>query len=68
MEKPPPYSDGKVANREIRIWHLVIRNWMMDKSKAPRHKVDGGTIYNRAEGFGICPSFKDHFLSRRAKP
>jgi hypothetical protein len=20
------------------------------------------------EGFWICPSFKDHFLSRRAKP
>jgi hypothetical protein len=23
-------------------------------------------IYNLAEGFGMCPSFKDHFLSRRA--
>jgi hypothetical protein len=20
------YSDGKVANREIRVWHLVIEN------------------------------------------
>jgi hypothetical protein len=25
-------------------------------------------IYNRAQGFWICPSFKDQFLSRRAKP
>jgi hypothetical protein len=31
-------------------------------------KLDSGTIYNRAEGFGICPSFKDQFLSRRAIP
>jgi hypothetical protein len=22
----PPYSDGKVANREIRVWHFVIEN------------------------------------------
>jgi hypothetical protein len=36
---PPPYRDEKVANREIRIWHLVVENgyWMMDKSKTPRH-------------------------------
>jgi hypothetical protein len=31
-------------------------------------KLDRDTIYNRAEGFGICPSFKDRFLSRRAEP
>jgi hypothetical protein len=31
-------------------------------------KLDSGTIYNRAEGFWICLSFKDQFLSRRAKP
>ena len=37
-----PYSDEKVANRDIRIWHF--------------------------EAFWIRPSFKDHFLSRRAKP
>jgi hypothetical protein len=22
----PPYSDAKVANRDIRVWHLVIEN------------------------------------------
>jgi hypothetical protein len=35
------YSDEKVANREIRVWHFVIENGyrMMDKSKTPRHKV-----------------------------
>ena len=25
-------------------------------------KLDSGTIYNRAEGFWICLSFKDRFL------
>jgi hypothetical protein len=25
-------------------------------------------VANRAEGFGMCLSFKDHFLSRCAKP
>jgi hypothetical protein len=47
------YSDAKVANRDFRVWLGT--------------KLDSGTIYNRAEGFGICPSFKDHFPSRRAK-
>jgi hypothetical protein len=37
---------------------------MMDKSKTPRYKVSG-TIPNGLEGFWICPSFKNHFLSRR---
>ena len=23
---PPPYCDAKVANHEIRVWHLVIEN------------------------------------------
>jgi hypothetical protein len=42
---------------------------MMDKSKNPLGtKLDSSTIYNRAEGFWIRPSFKDRFLSRRAKP
>jgi hypothetical protein len=37
----PAYSDEKIANRDIRVWHLVIENGycMMDKSKTPRHKV-----------------------------
>jgi hypothetical protein len=39
---------------------------MMDKSKTPPHKLDSGTIPNGLEGFWICPSFKDPFLSRRA--
>jgi hypothetical protein len=34
---------------------------MMDP-KPPGTKLDSGTIYNRAEGFWICPSFKDLFL------
>jgi hypothetical protein len=39
--RAPAYSDEKVANREIRVWHFVIENGycMMDKSKTPRHKV-----------------------------
>jgi hypothetical protein len=31
-------------------------------------KLDSGTIPNGLEGFWIRPSFKGHFLSRRAKP
>jgi hypothetical protein len=32
-------------------------------------KLESGTlIFNRAEAFWLCPSLKDHFLSRRAKP
>jgi hypothetical protein len=31
-------------------------------------KLDSGTIPNGLEGFWIRPSFKDRFLSRRAKP
>ena len=46
------YSDEKVANREIRVWHFVIENGyrMMDKAKTPRHKLDRGMIYNRTKG------------------
>jgi hypothetical protein len=34
-----PYSDEKVANRDIRVWHGVTENGpeMMNKSKTPRH-------------------------------
>jgi hypothetical protein len=39
----------------------------MDKSKTLGTKLDSGTIPNGLEGFWI-PSFKDSFLSRRAKP
>jgi hypothetical protein len=30
--------------------------------------IDRAAIQLCAEGFWICPSFKDQFLSRRAKP
>jgi hypothetical protein len=35
----PPYSDEKVANRDIRVWHGATENGprMMDKSQTPRH-------------------------------
>jgi hypothetical protein len=39
---------------------------MMDKPLGT--KLDSGTILNGLEGFWICPSFKEPFLSRRAKP
>jgi hypothetical protein len=26
----PAYSDEKVANRDIRIWHLVDREWLLN--------------------------------------
>jgi hypothetical protein len=41
---------------------------MMDESKTLGEKLDSGTIPNGLEGFWIRPSFKDSFLSRRAKP
>jgi hypothetical protein len=64
------YGDDKVANRNIRAWHGATENgpWMMYKSKHLGRKLDSGTIYNRAEGFWICPSFNRHSLSRSAKP
>jgi hypothetical protein len=45
---------------------LVLEWWTNPKPLGT--KLDSGTIYNRAEGFWICPSFRDHFLSRRAEP
>jgi hypothetical protein len=39
----------------------------MDKSKTLDTKLDSGMIPNGLEGFWIRPSFKDPFLSRRAK-
>jgi hypothetical protein len=42
---------------------------MMDQSKTPRHKVrERHDLQSRLGFFWICPSFKDHFLWRRAKP
>jgi hypothetical protein len=47
------YSDEKVENLD---------------PKPLGTKLDSGTNYNSAEGFWIYLSFKDQFLSRRAKP
>jgi hypothetical protein len=44
---------------------MAIESWTNPKPLCT--KLDSGTIPNGLEGFGIRPSFKDTFLSRRAK-
>jgi hypothetical protein len=44
---------------------MAIERWTNPTPQGT--KLDSGTIYNHAEGFWICPSFKGQFLSRRAK-
>jgi hypothetical protein len=47
---------------------LRDREWLLNDGQTQNpsaHKLDSGTIYNRAGGFWICLSFKDHFLSRQ---
>jgi hypothetical protein len=52
------YSDEKVANRDIR---LARREEWLTNPKPLGTKLDSGTIYNRAEGFWICPHSKISF-------
>jgi hypothetical protein len=66
----PLYSDEKSCYRDIRM-ALRDREWLLNDGQIQNpsaQRLDSGTIYSHAEGFGICPSFKDHFLSRRANP
>jgi hypothetical protein len=49
---------------------LRDREWLLIDGQNPKPlgtKLASGTIPNALEGFWICPSFKDPFLSRRAK-
>jgi hypothetical protein len=67
MLAPLRYGDAKGANRNVGDFGWGIAH--AAPAVSPRHD---GTPYPGATrttlGFGICPSFKDHSLSRRAKP
>jgi hypothetical protein len=61
----------KVANRNGRAFRWEVAHAAVTR----RQPISLYTMVPRAEGytyttrkFGICLSFKDHFLSRRAKP
>jgi hypothetical protein len=64
------YSDEKVANRDVRdSGGRSLTGPLRDARRFPSarwYPVPGAT--RTPLGFGICPSFKDHFLSPRAKP
>jgi hypothetical protein len=57
------YSDAKVANRDVRDFGWEIAHAAVTTRWYPVPRATRTTL-----GFGICPSFKGHFLSRRAKP
>jgi hypothetical protein len=67
-----PYSDAK---RKLRIVTLVVSGRSLTR---PLHDAPPIPLYTTVPGvpgatrttlgFGICPSFKGYFLSRRAKP
>jgi hypothetical protein len=64
----PPYSDGKRCGKGFRVGDRS-RAPLRDARRFPStrwYPVPGAT--RTTLGFGICPSFKGHFLSRRAKP
>jgi hypothetical protein len=48
-------------------WSRMAIEWWTNP-KPLGTELDSGTIPNGLEGFWIRPSFKDPFLSRRAKP
>ena len=54
---------NKFANRRFRVGD---RSRGRFATPADFHQHDSSSY--RATGFGICPSFKEHSLSRRAKP
>ena len=65
------YSDEQVANRNDRDfgWEISLTRPLRDAHRFPStrwYPVPGAT--RTTLGFGIRPSFKDPFLSRRAKP
>ena len=64
------YCDAKVANREIKGLALG-REWLFNDGQiqSPLAQSQIAARFTIVpEGFWICPSFKDHFLSRRVKP
>jgi hypothetical protein len=64
-----PPCDGKVANcRDFRGFGWGIAHGAVSRRPpiSLYTTVPGAT--RTTLGFGICPSFKGHFLSRRAKP
>jgi hypothetical protein len=66
-----PYSDGKVANRDVRDfgWEIALTGPLRDARRFPSTRWYPVPRATRTTlGFGIRPSFKDHSLSRRAKP
>jgi hypothetical protein len=68
----PRYSAMQKSRivRLAKVWHFV-REWLLNDGRIQKPlgtKLDSGTIPNALEGFWIRSSFKDHFLSRRAKP
>ena len=55
-------SDEKVANRDIRICHFGDREWLLNDGQIQNPLAQSyiaARSFNRAEGFWICPSFKE---------
>jgi hypothetical protein len=68
---PTPYNHDKAANRDGRDfgWERSLTRPFRDARRFPSirwYPVPEAT--RTTLGFWICPSFKDHSLSRRAKP
>ena len=69
--RPPTYSDVKVANRNDRGfgWEIAHEARFATPAGFPRHECSPYRgLHVRREKRGVCPWFKDHSLSRRAKP
>jgi hypothetical protein len=62
-------SDAKVANRDLGFRVGTLTGPLRDARRFPSTRWYPVPRATRTTlGFGICPSFKDHSLSRRAKP
>jgi hypothetical protein len=63
------YSGEKVANRDVRDFGRSLKRPFRDVRRFPSTRWNPVPEATRATlGFGIRPSFKGQFLSRRAKP
>jgi hypothetical protein len=65
------YSDAKVANRNVRGEGFRVGWAHAAVSRRPPISLDNIVarthMYTHTDKFGVRLSFKDHFLSRRAK-
>jgi hypothetical protein len=68
--EPAAYSDGQVAKRNVGVsGGRSLTRPFRDARRFPSPQDCSPYGWPRStRTFGICPSFKHHFLSRRAKP